>query len=118
MRMRYSYISSFGAAGDLPPTEEEASSRLLDSPQLLNWPQKIHWLWSQEQSKSVASLWGLDIGTLIIVEIRRDRGDEPDPYENLVLEMKSAAMDRDWTAEALRDPMAEDPGREAVRECR
>ncbi len=104
MKKRYAYFSSFVAAGDLTPTEDEASSWLLDSPRLLDWPRKIHWLWSQrDPRKTVACLWGIDTaGTLIIVEIRKDRGDEPDPYEKLVLETKNRASDRDWAAETLR----------------
>jgi len=105
MKKRYAYFSSFTTAGELIPTEEEASSWLWVSPQLLDWPHKIHWLWSQVDSrKSVARLWGIDTtGTLIIVEIRKDRGNAPDPFGDLVLEVKGSSMDRDWTAEALRE---------------
>ncbi len=105
MKKRYAYFPSFGTAGELTPTEEEASSWLWDSPQLLDWPHKIHWLWPHIDSRRfVARLWGIDsIGTLIIVEIRRDRGDAPDPYERFVFEIKGPSMDRDWTAEALRE---------------
>lgn len=103
MKKRYAYFPSFGTAGELTPTEEEAAAWLLDSPELLDWPHEIYWLWPQvDQRKYVARLWGVDsIGTLIIVEIRRDRGDAPDPYESFVFEIKSGWMDRDWTAEVL-----------------
>ena len=71
---------------------------------MLDWPHKLHWLWSHIDSRrSVARLWGIDTtGTLIIVEIKKDRGDAPDPFADLVLDIKDSSMDRDWTAEALR----------------
>lgn len=101
MRKRYTHIPAIGAAGELTPTEAEAASWLLHEPQLLDWPHEIYWLWQVDQSKYVARLWGVDsIGTLIIVEIRRDRGDAPDPYEGFVFEIKSG-WDRDWTVEVL-----------------
>lgn len=104
MKKKYAHIPEIGAAGELTPTEEEAASWLLREPQLLDWPNEIYWLWQVDQSKYVARLWGVDsIGTLIIVEIRRDRGDAPDPYEGFVFEIKSGWMDRDWTAEVLLD---------------
>ena len=114
MKKRYANFSFIGAAGELTPTEKEATSWLLDSPQLLDWPGKIHWLWSQaDPRKSVASLWGIDsVGTLIIVEIRRDRGDAPDPFESLVLEIRKSMVDQDWTAEALREKWRKCLGRE------
>lgn len=103
MKKRYAYFSHLATAGELTPTEEAALSWLWDSPQLLDWPRKIHWLWPHAR-KSVARLWGIDSnGTLIIVEVRRDRGDAPDPFESLVLEIKSPSIDRDWTAEALSE---------------
>ena len=105
MKKRYAYFSSFTTGGELTPTEEEASSWLWASPRLLDWPHKLHWLWSHVDSrKSVARLWGIDTtGTLIIVEIRKDRGDAPDPFGDLVLKVKDSSTDRDWTAESLRD---------------
>ena len=103
MRKRYTHIPAIGAAGELTPTEEEAASWLLHSPQLLDWSSEINWLWPEaDQRKYVARFWGVDsIGTLVIVEIRRDRGDAPDPYEGFVFEIKSGWMDSDWTAEVL-----------------
>lgn len=103
MRKKYAQISIIGAAGELTPTEEQAADWLLKSPELLGWPHDIYWLWPEaDQRKYVARLWGVDsIGTLIIVEIRRDRGDEPDPYEGFVFEIRSGWMDCDWTAEVL-----------------
>ncbi|HEX2271351.1 MAG TPA: hypothetical protein VHH35_17525 [Pyrinomonadaceae bacterium] len=103
MKKHYSYFPYFGAAGELTPTEEEASSWLLALPHLLDWPHEIYWLWPElDQRNYVARLWGVDsTGTLIIVEIRRDRGDAPDPYEGFVFEIKSRWMDRDWTTEVL-----------------
>ncbi len=102
MRKRYTHIPAIGAAGELTPTEEEASSWLLDSPHLLDWPHEIHWLFQMDERNYVARLWGVDtIGTLIIVEIRRDRGDAPDPFEGFVFEIRSGWMDHDWTAEVL-----------------
>lgn len=105
MKKRYAYFSSFTTAGELIPTEEEASSWLWVSPQLLDWPHKLHWLWSHVDSrKSVARLWGIDTtGTLIIVDIRKDRGDAPDPFGDLVHEIKDSSTDRHWTAAALRE---------------
>lgn len=105
MKKRYAYFSSFTTGGELTPTEEEASSWLWASPQLLDWPHKIHWLWSHvDCRKSVARLWGIDTtGTLIIVEIRIDRGDAPDPFGHLALETKGSSMARDCTAAALRE---------------
>lgn len=105
MKKRYACLPAFGPAGDLTPTEEEASAWLWDSPHLLNWPHKINWLWSHvDTRKSVARLWGIDsTGTLIIVEIRNDCGDEPDPFAKFVLEIKGPWTERDWTAEALHE---------------
>ena len=105
MRKRYAYFPSFGPSGELTPTEEEAAAWLRNSPQLLNWPRKIHWLWSQVDSRNaIAHLWGIDsIGTLIIVEIRKDLGDSPDPFANLVLELKGRWTVREWNAEAVRE---------------
>lgn len=102
MRKKYAHISVIGAAGELTPTEEEASSWLLDSPQLLDWPHEIYWLFQMDQRNYVARLWGVDTtGTLIIVEIRSDRGDAPDPYDGFVFELRSGWMDLDWTGEVL-----------------
>ena len=103
MRKRYAHIPAIGAAGELTPTEEEAASWLFHSPHLLDWSPDIYWLWPEvDQRKYVARLWGVDsLGTLIIVEIRRDRGDAPDPYEGFVFEIRSGWMDCDWTAEVL-----------------
>lgn len=103
MKKRYAYLLYSGTAGELTPTEEEAASWLLNKPHLLNWPNDIYWLWPEvDQRKYVARLVGIDSsGTLIIVEIRRDRGDAPDPYEGFVFEIRSGWMDCDWTAEVL-----------------
>lgn len=102
MKKHYSYFPYFGTAGELTPTEEEAATWLLQLPQLLDWPHEIYWLWPElDQRNYVARLWGVDSsGTLIIVEIRRDR-DLPDPYEGFVFEIKSGWMDHDWTAQVL-----------------
>jgi hypothetical protein len=103
MRKRNAHVPAIGAAGELTPTEEEAASWLLNKPHLLDWSPEIYWLWPElDQRKYVARLWGVDsIGTLIIVEIRRDREDSPDPYEGFVFEIRSGWMDLDWTAEVL-----------------
>lgn len=103
MRKRNAHIHTITAAGELTPTEEQAAAWLLHKPELLDWPNDIYWLWpSVEQRKYVARLLGIDpSGTLIVVEIRRDRGDAPDPYESFVFEIRSGWMDRDWTAEVL-----------------
>lgn len=120
MKKRYAYVPSFGPAGELTPTEEEAVAWLWDSPHLLNWPHKINWLWSHvDTRKSVARLWGIDsAGTLIIVEIRKDCGDEPDPFANFVLEIKELWTDRDWTAEAVREKWRKCGPREQIDDKR
>ncbi len=105
MKSRYAYLSSFATTGVLTPTEEEASRWLWDSPRLLDWPRNINWLSSRiEARRSIACLLGIDsIGSLIIVEIAVDRGDAPDPFENLLFEIKSSSSNRNWTAESLRE---------------
>jgi len=104
MKSRYAYFPPFATAGVLTPSEEEASSWLLQSPRLLDWPRKINWLACRiDTRKSASRLWGVDSsGSLIIVEIRIDRGEAPDPFERLVFEFKKQASNREWTAESLR----------------
>jgi hypothetical protein len=104
MKSRYTYFPPFATAGELTPTEEEASSWLWHSPRLLDWPRNISWLGSRVHArKSAARLWGVDsTGSLIIVEIKIDRGEAPDPFESLVFDVKRRSTNREWTAESLR----------------
>lgn len=90
--------------GQLTPSEEFALFWLWDWPRLLGWPLPIVWLrYRIDARRSAARLWGIDSsGALIIVEIRIDRGEIPDPFESLVFEVKRPSTNREWTAEALR----------------
>lgn len=115
-------------AGELTPTEEEATSWLWASPRLLAWRSNVIWLWSRvDARRSAARLYGVDsTGSLMIVQIKVNRGQALDPFEHLVLEMKSASNQRDWTAEALyekwqkcraRNPFARDAVRRFQHEA-
>lgn len=90
--------------GHLTPSEKLALVWLLDWPRLLGWPRPIIWLgYRIDAQRSAVRLWGLDaIGTLIIVEIKIDRGDAPDPFESLVVEVESSSTDRDGPVDSLR----------------
>jgi hypothetical protein len=92
------------ACGQLTPSEEFALFWLWDWPRLLGWPLPIVWLrYRIDARRSSARLWGVDSsGSLIIVEIRIDRGEAPDPFDTLVFDVKSSATNREWTAESLR----------------
>lgn len=107
---RYAYVlppipTVRGRVGELVPSEESTSFWLWQKPELLGWPRNINWLRSRvEARRSAAGLWGIDsTGTLIIVEIRIDRGQAPDPFDNLIVDVKKASMNSDWTAEALQE---------------
>ena len=93
------------ACGQLAPSEDFALFWLWDWPRLVGWPRNINWLWSSiDARKSAAALTGIDsIASLIRVEIRTDRGDEPDPFEKLVFEVKDGSLNRNSTAESLRE---------------
>jgi|KBSSwiStaDraftv2_1062776.scaffolds.fasta_scaffold168956_3 hypothetical protein len=84
--------------GELVPNKKSIVSWLWARPGLLGWLLDIHWLWS-----GTASLYGLDrIGSLIIVRIVIDNGTDPDPFEKSAAEINSAAINRSWSATALR----------------
>jgi hypothetical protein len=84
--------------GRLVPNKESIVSWLWARPRLLGWRLDIHWLWS-----SPASFYGLDqTGSLIIVRIGIDDGTGPNPFEKSASEIKSAVMNRSWSAKALR----------------
>ena len=95
-----------GMCGDLVPSEESVRLCLGAWPDLLGWPEGLHWLsLGVEDSgrKSREGPWGLDpIGSLLITEIAIDRGDAPDPFEKFVQYAKSASMKLQWTSDALR----------------
>ena len=114
MKSRYAYFPPFATAGELTPSEEEASFWLWAWPRLLGWRRNINWLWSRvDARKSAAALTGIDsIGSLINVEIRTDRGDETDPFEKLAVEVKGASLNRNWTAESLRAKWRKSTGRD------
>ena len=90
--------------GHLTPSEKLALVWLLDWPRLLGWPRPIIWLGDRiDAQRAAVRLWGLDsIGTLIIVEIKIDRGEAPDPFESLVFEVESSPTNREWPADSLR----------------
>ena len=84
--------------GELIPNKESIVSWLLAKPRLLGWRLDIHWLWS-----SSASLFGLDrTGSLVIVRIGIESGAAPNPFEKPAADIKRAAMNRSWSAAALR----------------
>lgn len=89
--------------GHLTPSEKMVLLWLLDRPRLLGWPQPIIWLgYRVDTQRSAVRLWGIDsIATLIIVEIKIDRGEAPDPFESLVLEVESSPTDRKLPADSL-----------------
>mgnify|MGYP003290951272 CR=1 FL=1 len=85
-------------AGKLVPNKESIAAWLRAKPRLLGWPLHIHWLWC-----SPSGFFGLDqTGSLIIVRIGIDDGAEPNLFEKSTTDIKSAAMNRSWSAEALR----------------
>lgn len=90
--------------GHLMPSEKLALVWLLDWPRLLGWPRPIIWLGDRiDAQRSAVRLWGLDsIATLIIVEIKIDRGEAPDPFESLVCEVESSSTNRESPADSLR----------------
>jgi hypothetical protein len=90
--------------GQLTPSEKLALFWLWDWPRLLGWPRPIIWLgYRIDTRRSAVRLWGVDsIGTLIIVEIKIDRGEAPDPFESLVFEVESSSTNRKWPTGSLR----------------
>ena len=88
------------ACGDLVPSAESVALWLRAWPGLLGWGPSINWLWPRVvdwRRKSRSRLWGLDsIASLVIVEIRIDRGDAPDPFEGFVRDIKSGSIGNPW----------------------
>jgi hypothetical protein len=98
--IRYAYFPKplHDAFGELIPNKESITCWLWAKPQLLGWRLNIHWLWF-----SSGSLYGLDsTGSLIIVRLVTDAATAPDPFEKSVADIKNTAMNRYWSAEALR----------------
>ncbi len=89
--------------GQLTPSEELALLWLWDWPLLLGWPRPIIWLgYRIDARRSAVRLWGVDSsGTLIIVEIKIDRGKAPDPFESLIFEVESSSTNLKSTADSL-----------------
>ena len=85
-----------GACGDLIPSAESVALWLRAWPGLLGWGPSISWLWPRVvdwRRKSRSRLWGFDsIASLVIVDIRIDRGDAPDPFEGFVQDIKSGSI--------------------------
>jgi hypothetical protein len=77
-----------GACGALVPSAESVALWLRAWPGLLGWRPSINWLWPRVvdwRRRTRSRLWGIDsIGSLVIVEIRIDRGKAWDPFENFV----------------------------------
>jgi hypothetical protein len=96
-------LSTRVACGQLTPTEELALLWLWDWPLLLGWARPIIWLGHRiEARRSGVRLWGVDsIATLIIVEIKIDRGKAPDPFESLVFEVESSSTKFKCPADSL-----------------
>ena len=92
-----------GLYGDLVPAEEAVSLWLRAWPRLLGWEQDIHWLWPRvvDSHRKRTGLWGVDsIGAPVIIDIVR--GDAPDPFAGFARDIKSASVEYEWRAEALR----------------
>jgi len=91
--------------GKLVPNKKTIVYWLCERPGLLGWRLDINWLWC-----SPAGLFGLDqIGSLIIVRIAIDNGIAPNPFEKPAADIKSAAMNRRWSEEAIRAELLKHP---------
>ena len=95
------------ASGDFVPAEETVALWLRAWPRLLGWRPSIHWLWPRVvylRRKSRLDLWGIDtLGSLVIVEIRIDRGEPLDVFENFVRYFAPVSVEHEWRADALRE---------------
>ncbi len=111
-------ISLRDASGELIPSEQSIISWLRAKPGLLGWRPNIRWLGPQP-----GGLLGIDsMGSLIVVRTVIDVGAAPDPFEKSAADIKSAAINRDWSAAALRAKwlkcsIADRFDREALRQC-
>ncbi len=98
LQMRYAYFPKplHDVVGKLVPNKESIASWLWAKQRLLGWRLDIRWLW-----RSPAGLFGIDqTGSLIIVRI--SDGTAANPFEKSAADIKSAGMNRSWSAHALR----------------